>query len=333
MLLFISKRLLQGFLITWGIISLLYLIFYVIDDPVNYMVGEQAKAEEKAAIRKKYGLDKPLYIQYANYLHKLSPVGITEKGSFGFKQPDMGLSFQGEQPVAQLVMNHFVGSSILAMLALFFSASIGIFLGVISALKKDSFWDRSIVFTSLLGVSAPSFFVAVFIIWIFAVILRDYTGLNVTGYIFEKNVLTGEDYLAWKNCILPTFALGIRPLAVFVQLTRSSMVDVLQADYIRTAYAKGLSPWVVISKHALQNALNPVLTSVTGWLASLLAGAFFVEYIFHWKGIGKLTIDSLTNHDFPIILGCCIFIGFIFVIVNILTDIMYAILDPRVKIS
>jgi peptide/nickel transport system permease protein len=333
MFLFILKRLSQGFLITWGIISLLYVIFYVIDDPVNYMVGEQAKEEEKAAIRIKYGLDKPLYVQYLHYLHKLSPIGVDEKGDFGFKKPDMGLSYQGEQPVAKLVMNHFAGSGILAMLALLFSASIGIFLGVISALKKDTFWDRSIVFTSLLGVSAPSFFVAVFIIWIFAVMLKDYTGLNVTGYIFEKNVMTGEDYLAWKNCILPTFALGIRPLAVFVQLTRSSMVDVLQADYIRTAYAKGLSPWVVISKHALRNALNPVLTSVTGWLASLLAGAFFVEYIFHWKGIGKLTIDSLTNHDFPIILGCCIFIGLIFVIVNILTDIMYAILDPRVKIS
>ena len=136
-----------------------------------------------------------------------------------------------------------------------------------------------------------------------------------------------------KNLILPTITLGIRPLAIIVQLTRSSMLEVLSLDYIRTAKAKGLSSYAIIFNHALRNALNPVVTAVSGWFASLMAGAFFVEYIFGWNGLGKVTVDALELSDFPVVMGAVLFIAFLFVIINILVDILYGFLDPRVKLN
>jgi peptide/nickel transport system permease protein len=294
------------------------------------MVGENADKKTKDAIIQKYGLDKPLYIQYVEYLNGISPVGWKE-GKFSLKTPELGISYQTDQSVTGMISAHWGGSAVLSMVALLFATILGVGLGLLSALWKDSFWDKLIISTSVIGISAPSFFVAVLVIAIFAVALRDFTHLDATGYWIEPNVMTGKDIYVWKNIFLPALALGIRPLAVFIQLTRSAMIEVLEMDYIRTAKAKGLSPLVVILRHALKNALNPVITSVTGWFASLLAGAFFVEYIFNWKGIGKLAIDALNNHDFPVILGCTLFIGVIFVSVNIGTDILYRLLDKRVK--
>lgn len=331
MLKFFIYRSIQGILILWGIVSLLFGIFYVLDSPINYMVGEKASKEVKAAISEKYGLDKPLPIQYINYLNKISPLGFID-GKLQLKKPDLGRSYQGNVLVNSLISGHWKGSAILAVVSLFFAASIGILLGIIAALHKDKFWDKFILSVSALGISAPSFFVGVILIWIFAVLLQHITHLEVTGYMFVPNLQTGEEYIVLKHLFLPTLALAIRPLTVFVQLTRSSLLDVLKSDYIRTARAKGLSESTTLFRHALRNALNPVATAVTGWLASLLAGTFFIEYMFNWKGIGKLTIDSLSTRDFPIILGCTLTIGLIFVCINLLTDLLYAWLDPRVKI-
>ena len=184
--------------------------------------------------------------------------------------------------------------------------------------------------TANLGVSVPSFFAGILIAWFFGYVLADITGLSMFGSLYEIDPYKGK-MLALQNLILPAIALGIRPLAIITQLTRSSMLDVLSQDYIRTATAKGLAPKTVIIKHALRNALNPVLTSVSGWLASLLAGAFFIEYIFNWHGIGKLTVDALLTADFPVVMGSVLFIALIFVIVNTLADILYGVLDPRVR--
>lgn len=332
MLRFLFQRSLQGILILWGIVTLLFGVFYVLDSPINYMVGEKASKEVKQAIAERYGLNESIPIQYLHYLHKISPLGV-EKGNFGFKKTDFGRSYQGNFVVSDLIANHLTGTAILASTSLFFAAIVGIFLGVIAALNKDKSWDKFILSLSVLGISAPSFFVGVILMWIFAVTLRNFTHLEVIGYMFVPDLQTGEEYIVWKHLFLPTLALAIRPLAVFVQLTRSSLLEVLKSDYIRTARAKGLSETVTLFRHALRNALNPVATSVTGWLASLLAGAFFIEYMFNWKGIGKLTIDSLSNRDFPIILGCTLTVGLIFVVINLLTDLLYAWLDPRVKIS
>ena len=207
----------------------------------------------------------------------------------------------------------------------------GIFLGVIAAVKRGSLMDTTAIIGSIAGISAPSFFIAIIVAYFFGYVLHPYTGLNVTGSLFEIDEITGEKYLALKNLILPAFTLGIRPMAVIAQLTRSSMLDVLQQDFIRTAYAKGLKTQTVIYRHALHNAINPVITAITGWLAELLAGAFFVEYIFGWKGIGKVTVNALEKLDYPVVTGAVLVSAFIFILINISADLLYRITDPRIK--
>lgn len=168
--------------------------------------------------------------------------------------------------------------------------------------------------------------------WLFGFVLHDFTGLEMTGSLVEMDPFEGLK-LNWSNLILPSITLGIRPLAVIVQLTRTSLLDVMQQDYIRTARAKGLSRSVVLFKHALRNALNPVLTAISGWFGSLLAGAVFIEYIFGWKGVGKVTVDALEHYDFPVVMGAVLMVSVFFVIINILVDILYMRLDPRVRMQ
>ena len=190
-----------------------------------------------------------------------------------------------------------------------------------------------ILFVSVLGMSLPSFFSSILVAWFFAYLLHDYTGLSMTGSLYEVDDYGRGSFLQLKNLILPALTLGIRPLSVIIQLSRNSLLEVLSMDYIRTATAKGLSKFMVIFKHALRNALNPVVTAVSGWFASLLAGAVFVEYIFAWNGIGKEIVDALNKMDLPVVMGAVLFIASIFVIINILVDLIYGWLDPRIKIS
>jgi ABC-type dipeptide/oligopeptide/nickel transport system permease component len=192
--------------------------------------------------------------------------------------------------------------------------------------------DTSAVFTSIIGISAPSFFMGIIIAYVFGFVLTDWTGLHITGSWFDIDS-DGNKRLTLQNLILPAITLGIRPLAIITQLTRSAMLDVLDQDFIRTAYAKGLSKRRVVWKHALRNALNPVVTAITGWFAELLAGAFFIEYIFGWKGIGKVTVNALEKLDFPVVMGSVLISATFFILVNILADILYGIIDPRVRIS
>jgi peptide/nickel transport system permease protein len=188
------------------------------------------------------------------------------------------------------------------------------------------------VTSSVLGVSIPSFVASIFCAILFADVLSAYTGLEITGQLWVTDAIYGRQ-LVLKNLILPAFTLGIRPLAIIVQLTRSSMIEVMSQDYIRTARAKGLTKNAVIFKHALKNALNPVITAVTGWLASLLAGAFFVEMVFNWKGLGLVTITAVYNLDFPVVMGATLLVAAIFVIINMFVDILYAAIDPRVRLE
>ena len=181
--------------------------------------------------------------------------------------------------------------------------------------------------------SLPSFFAAIIIAWLFAYVLADFTGLSMFGNLFSVDDYTGEEYLDLKNMILPAFTLGIRPLAVIVELTKSSMLEVMGQDYIRTAFAKGLKKKTVIIRHALRNALNPIVTASSGWLAGLMAGAVFVEYIFDWKGMGIVIVDGLEKYDFPVVMGAIAFICIILIIINILVDIIYAALDPRIRLK
>ena len=177
------------------------------------------------------------------------------------------------------------------------------------------------------------FFMGIIIAYLFGFLLSDWTGLHISGSWFDIDDVTGEKRLTIQNLVLPAITLGIRPLAIITQLTRSSMLDVLDQDYIRTAYAKGLSKRKVIWKHGLRNALNPVITAITGWFAELLAGAFFVEYIFGWQGIGKVTVDALEKLDYPVVMGSVLIAATFFILINILADILYGVVDPRVRIQ
>jgi len=323
-------------------------MFQGFGDPARLIVGQTGDKKTMDNIRKELYLDQPKWKQFLLYLNDVSPLCIYSsidikkkelKGLFfggttkvGLKIPYLRKSYQTKKNVGTVLMEALPGTLLLAIAAMFFATIVGILFGILAAVKKGSWLDTSAVFISIAGISAPSFFMAIIIAYLFGIVLHPFTGLNLTGSWFDIDEVTGEKYFTLKNLILPAFTLGIRPLAIITQLTRSSMLDVLNQDYIRTAYAKGLSKRTVIFKHALRNALNPVITAITGWFAELLAGAFFVEYIFGWQGIGKITVDALEKLDYPVVMGAVLVSACIFILINILADILYAIIDPRIKI-
>jgi len=322
-------------------------MFQGFGDPARLIVGQTGDKKTMDNIRKDLYLDQPKWKQFILYVNDVSPICIHTKNDIakkdlhglfiggntkvGLKIPYLGKSYQTKKNVGAVLMEALPGTLLLAIAAMLFATIIGILLGVLAAVKKGTWLDSSAVFASIAGISAPSFFMAIVIAFLFGVVLHPFTGLNLTGSWFDIDEVTGEKYLTLKNLILPAFTLGIRPLAIITQLTRSSMLDVLNQDYIRTAYAKGLSKNAVIFKHALRNALNPVITAITGWFAELLAGAFFVEYIFGWKGIGKITVDALEKLDYPVVMGSVLVSACIFILINLLADVLYTIVDPRIR--
>lgn len=350
MLTFITKKLLYGLLVLIGIVLMVFVLFAWFPDPAEIMAGQRDDVLTKDAIKKEFGLDKPKGTQLLLYINDLSPLSFhqstqenKEKYSYlclftagqtdvVLKQPYLRRSYQSKKKVSQLLAESFAGTAVLATASILFAAVLGILLGIIAALRQNTFTDRAILFTSTLGISLPSFFAAIIIAWLFGYLLSNYTGLNMTGswVDYDGNY---HRYYSFSNLILPTLALGIRPLSIIIQLTRSSMIEVMGQDYIRTAYAKGLSHRQVIWRHALKNALNPVITSISGWFASLLAGSFFVEYIFNWRGVGKVTVEALEKSDYPVVMGAILLIAVVFITMNIMVDIMYKVLDPRVNIN
>ncbi|MCS6821227.1 MAG: ABC transporter permease [Microscillaceae bacterium] len=351
MLRFIFRRLGYGILVILGVIIVVFVLFFALPgDPISVLAPPSADKATKEAIRKEFGLDKPLYMQLAYYLNDLSPLGIHENTpqnlrnyqyikllSFSdkvllLKVPYLRRSYQSQKLVSAILLEDLYGTIILSVVAMFFATLVGIVLGIIAALWQNTWVDYTLVTLSVLGISMPSFVLAILVAVIFGFYLQPYTGLSLTGSLWVDDPFTGYK-LQLKNLILPAFTLAVRPLAIIVQLTRSSMLEVLSQDYIRTAKAKGLLFRQVIYKHALKNALNPVITAVSGWFASLLAGAFFIEYIFNWKGIGKTTIDAVQALDLPVVMGATIIIAIIFIVVNILVDILYAVIDPRIRLK
>jgi peptide/nickel transport system permease protein len=249
------------------------------------------------------------------------------------KKPYLRRSYQSKRKVSDILAQSFPNTMLLATVAMGFAAIVGIFLGVVTAVRKGSWLDQLIMFISVLGMSLPSFFAAIVIAWLFAFVLADYTGLSMFGSLYSVDDFGRGEYPDLKNLILPAITLGIRPLAIIIELTRSSMLEVLSQDYIRTAKAKGLGFKRIIFRHALRNALNPVVTAVSGWFASLMAGAVFVEYVFDWKGIGVVIVDGLEKYDFPVVMGSVLFIAVLLVIINIFVDIIYGLLDPRIRLA
>ena len=347
MLRFFGRRVRYSLLVLWGVVTLVFVLFNVLPvDPARLTMGQRSDLASDAAARKALNLDKPMPVRYLLYLNDLSPIGVSGKDSaadgihlmpvgstkyVSLKWPYLGRSYRTRRAVSEVLGEALPGTLILAFTAMLFATILGIGLGIIAALKKNTWVDTASIAASVTGISMPSFFAALLIAYCFGYLLHSYTGLEMTGSLWEYDPFTGR-HLALRHLMLPALALGIRPLAIITQLTRSALLDVLSQDYIRTAYAKGLKKVRVVLRHALPNALNPVLTAVSGWLAELLAGSFFVEYVFGWKGVGRITVDALDKFDFPLVIGSVLLTATIFIIVNLATDLLYGLLDPRVRL-
>jgi len=352
---YILNKIGYAILTLFGVTTVIFFLFNVLPgDPAQMMLGQNESEEQLQAVRAKYGFDQPLSTQYFYYLNDLSPISFhsTQKEDYTYlaeekynaavlfslnetdvalKTPYLRESFQKNgQKVSSVIAETLPNTFVLAVSAIVIALLIGIFFGIISALKKDSALDKTIQVLSTLGMSVPSFFSAILFAWLFGYVLHEYTHLNMTGSLYELDDFGEQNQLQLKNLILPALVLGIRPLAVVIQLMRNSLLEVLQQDYIRTAKAKGLSSAQIIRKHALKNALNPVVTAISGWFASMLAGAVFVEYIFGWNGLGKEIVDALNTLDLPIIMGAVLIIALMFILINIFVDIIYGWLDPKI---
>ncbi|MBA3986898.1 MAG: ABC transporter permease [Flavobacteriales bacterium] len=356
MIKYILQKAGYALLTLFGVITVIFFLFTILPgDPASMMLGQNETPEQLAIVKKKYGFDKPISTQYFYYLNDLFPVSFHSKNPQDYthltpgkysatilfsvvntevvvKLPYFRESFQKNgKAVSRVIAETLPNTFVLAVSAIFIALLIGIFFGIISALVKDSWLDKIIQIFSTLGMSVPSFFSAILFAWFFGYVLHEYTNLNMTGSLYEVDDFGEGKYIQWKNLILPAIVLGIRPLAVVIQLMRNSLLEVLNQDYIRTAKAKGLGTYQIIRKHALKNSLNPVVTAISGWFASMLAGAVFVEYIFGWNGLGKEIVDALNTLDLPIIMGAVIVIATMFILINIFVDIIYGILDPKIR--
>jgi peptide/nickel transport system permease protein len=344
---YLIRRSVYGLLVLLGVVVTVFFLFQGFGDPSRLVIGQRADAATQENIRKEMYLDQPRWKQFVFYLNDISPVGIhtraeiREKGlrgifiggttTLGLKWPNLRRSYQSKREVWDILMEALPGTILLATAAMVLATFLGIGLGVLAAIKKNTWMDTSAIFVSVLGISAPSFFMGIVIAYLFGFVLSGTTGLHMTGSLFDTDPFAGRQ-LQLRNLVLPALTLGIRPMAIIAQLTRGSLLDTLDQDYIRTAYAKGLSARTVVWKHGLRNALNPVVTAITGWFAELLAGAFFVETIFGWKGIGKVTVDALEKLDFPVVMGSVLVSSFFFVLVGLLSDLLYGLIDPRVRL-
>ncbi len=351
MLNFLFRRVLYGCAVMVLVVLVITSIIYLAPvDPTRLTFGQRSDNATVQAKKKELGLDQPLYVQLLYYINDVSPLSIYTHSSdceakyayfriiplgsqaLVLKKPYLRESYQSGRRVTDILSDAIPQTAILAFFSMIIATLIGIILGVVAALKKGSWFDTSAIIASVMGYSLPSYIVAMILALTLGYWFADITGLNIQGSLFELDDF-GDEQTVWKNLILPAIALGIRPVALIQQLTRSTMLDILTMDYIRTAKAKGLGKWAVIIKHALRNALNPVTTAVSGWFAGLLAGAFFVESVFSFNGLGQVTVNALLNFDIPVVLGCVLFTALVFVVMNILVDVLYAVLDPRIRIS
>ena len=261
---------------------------------------------------------------------RIATIGTT---AVVLKAPYLRMSYQSKRKVSNILGEAFPNTLLLAFVSISLAFILGLAIGILTAILNTNFLNKLTLFITTIGMSLPSFFAAILMAWIFGFILEDVTGLSMTGSLYTVDEYGRGEYLTLSNLILPALTLGMRPLAVVVELTRTSLLEAMSMDYVRTAKAKGLRPWRVICVHALRNALNPVVTAISGWFASLLAGAVFIEYVFDWKGIGVVVVDALEKYDFPVIMGAVLLIAVMLIIVNLIVDIIYGIIDPRVRIS
>ena len=300
-------------------------------DPAVAMLGERATPQRVAEVREQLGLDKPLYTQYFIYVDKVL-------------HGDLGASILRGDPVLRDLVRRFPATVELAISAILIAISVGVPMGIISAVWRNSFFDGFSRLVALAGVSMPIFWLGLMLAWFFGVVLRwlptgfrlgtDAALVSVTNFYILDSVLTKNSIAlvsSLRHLILPAVALSTIPMAVIARMTRASLLEVLSQDYIRTAESKGLPQRSVILRHAMRNALLPVMTVTGLQVGRLLAGAILTETIFSWPGIGLWIYESIQARDYPIVQGATLFIATIFVMVNLITDVLYAAVDPRIK--
>ena len=306
MLTFILQRLLGALLVIFGVISIVFLLIHMIPgDPVEIMLGESASTADREALRISLGLDQPVWQQFQHYLA-------------GLLHLDMGNSIHFRRPVADLLLERLPATGLLAAVTLLITLLMALPLGIVAAVRRDTAWDTGAMTFSMLGVSIPNFWLGPILILVFSLWLGWFPVSGRSGF---------------GSVILPALTLSTGLVAVLSRMVRSSMLEVLGEDYMRTAKAKGLPPQRVILHHGLRNALLPVITLLGLQLGALLAGAVITETVFSWPGVGLLTIESIQSRDYPVVQACVLLISVTYVLVNLLTDLAYAWIDPRIRLG
>ena len=303
-MIWVAQRLYGALLVMLAVsVSVFFLIHLVPGDPVDVMLGESASVADRQAMTIALGLHLPLHEQLLNYFYNLLSL-------------DLGQSIHSNQPISEILAERLPATFGLAISAMVFAMILALPLGVIAAVKKGSYFDRFAMLTAVSGLAVPNFLLGPILVLVFSI------GLSV---------LPVSGYDSWQHYFLPAMTLGFSMAAVLTRMIRSTLLETLGEDYIRTAWAKGLSPGVIVWKHALRNAWLPVVTVIGAQVGALLGGAVVTETIFDWPGIGSLLIESIQKRDYPVLQACVLVISFVYVLVNAATDLVYAWLDPRVR--
>jgi peptide/nickel transport system permease protein len=303
---YLFHRMTGALLVIFGVTAIVFLLIHLIPgDPVEIMLGESASVADREVLRIALGLDKPVLSQFINYLE-------------GLLHLDLGTSIHFRRPVSELLLERLPATGLLAAATLAVSMALAFPLGVIAAIRRNTAWDSGAMGFSMLGVSIPNFWLGPLLILMFSLWLGWFPVSGRDGFV---------------SVVLPALTLGTGLAAVLSRMVRSSMLEVLGEDYMRTARAKGLAPHRVILRHGLRNALLPVITLLGLQLGALLAGAVITETVFSWPGVGLLTIESIQTRDYPVLQACVLLISTTYVFVNLLTDIVYAWIDPRIRIG
>ncbi|KLU66951.1 dipeptide transport system permease protein DppB [Desulfosporosinus acididurans] len=334
MLRYIIKRLLMLIPVLLGVSIIVFLIMRVFSpDPAPIVLGQHATQQAVAAWRQVNGLNDPIYLQYYHYLT-------------GALTGNLGTSYYTKLPVVKEIMSRFPATIELAIVAIILASFFGIVIGVISAVKKNSIFDNAGMFIALIGVSMPIFWLGILLIILFSGALHWLPSngrinpllepAHITGFFLIDSLMAGNMdafFDALRHLILPASALAMYSMAIITRMTRSSMLDTLQQDFIRTARAKGVPEGKVVRKHALRNGLIPIVTVIGLQLGSLLGGAVLTETVFSWPGIGAYTVECILKSDFPVVQGVVLLVATIYVLMNLIVDLIYAFLDPRIKYS
>jgi peptide/nickel transport system permease protein len=320
MIAYIIRRLFEAVIVMITVAALAFLLFRFVGDPVNQLVGQDATLAERDALREQLGLNDPLPLQFGRFLWKAAHL-------------DFGMSYQVKQPVSTIFAARFPATFELAMVAALFATAVGIPMGVYTGIHRDSWLSKTFLTVSLIGVSLPTFLIGILLVWLFSNVLKILPSfgrgetVNIGGW--STGLLTRD---GWAHIILPAVTLGLFQLTLITRLVRSQMLEVLRADYIKFARARGLSDRAINFGHALKNTLIPVITVIGLQVGAIIAFALITEFVFTWPGMGLLFLSSVQTADIPIMSAYLFMVALLFVIINFIVDLLYVWVDPRIRI-